>query len=393
MILHVDMDAFYASVEERERPELRGQPIVVGGTAEGRGVVAAANYVVRKFGVHSAMPTATALRLCPKAIVIRPRMELYAAVSQQIREIFNRYTPTVEPLAFDEAFLDVVGCEALFGSPAEIGRRIKADIRNELRLIASVGVAPNKFIAKLAGDVDKPDGFVVVEPDGVQAFLDPLPIGRLWGVGRAAQRRFEGLGIQTIGQLRHVPIELLKEHFGKIGEHVWRLSNGIDERHVVPDRDAKSISHETTFVTDVTDVDVLKSCLMALTEQVGRRLRRQGLSGRTVQIKVRYDNFDTITRSRSLGEATNTTNEIWKAAADMLAMKLPRRALSIRLIGVGVSNIGPDGLKQASLFDEDRELDRSIDRISDQIKDRFGTSAIHRGATMDWRGNDDNRRR
>lgn len=394
MILHVDMDAFYASVEERERPELRGKPVIVGGTPDGRGVVAAANYVVRKFGVHSAMPTATALRLCPQAIVIRPRMELYATVSREIRAIFDRYSPTIEPLAFDEAFLDVDGCEALFGSAVEIGRKIKDDIQRELRLTASVGVAPNKFLAKLASDLEKPNGFVVVETDGVQAFLDPLPISRLWGVGKVAQRRFERLGIQTIGRLRQVPVELLTEHFGKIGEHVWRLSNGIDERQVVPDREAKSVSHETTFATDVTDMDVLKSCLMSLTEQVGWRLRRHELRGRTVQIKVRYDNFDTFTRSRSLTAPTHTTNEIWIAASEMLATKLPARSLSVRLIGVGVTNIDRAGLKQASLFAEEQEQDRSIDRVSDQIKDKFGTASIRRGTALGREdSSEENRRR
>lgn len=394
MILHVDMDAFYASVEERERPELRGKPVIVGGSPDGRGVVAAANYVVRKFGVHSAMPAATAMRLCPQAIVIRPRMELYATVSRQIREIFNRYSPTVEPLAFDEAFLDVDGCEALFGSPQEIGRKIKDDIQHELRLTASVGVAPNKFLAKLASDLEKPDGFVVVDPDHVQVFLDPLPISRLWGVGKAAQRRFERLGIQTVGRLRQVPVELLTQQFGRIGEHVWRLSHGIDERKVVPDREAKSISHETTFGTDITDMDVLKSCLMSLTEQVARRLRRHELRGRTVQIKVRYDNFDTFTRSRSLTEPTSTTNEIWAAASEMLQSKLPARQLRVRLIGVGVSNIDRVGLVQASLFAEEHEHDRAIDRVSDEIKDRFGTAAIRRGAGMgrDDSNQDDRRR-
>jgi nucleotidyltransferase/DNA polymerase involved in DNA repair len=236
LILHIDMDAFYASVEERDRPELAGQPVIVGGTPEGRGVVAAANYEVRKYGVHSAMPAATAKRLCPQAVFLRPRMDYYAEVSKQIRAIFGRYTPLVEPLSLDEAFLDVTGTEGLFGPPAELGRQIKREIRDELRLTASAGVARNKFLAKIASDLDKPDGFVVVEPGREQEFLDPLPIGRLWGVGRATGGKLEKLGVQTIGQLRQLSSELLTEQFGKHGGHLWQLAHCIDDRKVVPDR-------------------------------------------------------------------------------------------------------------------------------------------------------------
>ena len=248
MILHVDMDAFYASVEEREDPSLRGKPLIVGGSAEGRGVVAAANYAARKFGVHSAMPAARAKQLCPQAVFIKPRIDYYATVSRQIREIFESFTSQIEPLSLDEAFLDVSGSESLFGASAQIGRQIKQLIRERLQLVASVGVAPNKFLAKIASDLEKPDGFVIVEADQIQAFLDPLPVGRLWGVGKVTGRAFERLGIRTIGQLRQLSVESLDELFGTAGEHYWRLAHGIDDRRVTPDREAKSISNETTFV-------------------------------------------------------------------------------------------------------------------------------------------------
>lgn len=383
MILHVDMDAFYASVEERDRPELVGKPVIVGGTPAGRGVVAAANYVVRQFGVHSAMPAATAFRLCPQAIVLPPRLGYYAEISEQIREILFRYTPLVEPLSLDEAFIDVTGSEQLFGPSAEIGRKIKHEIRDKLRLVASVGVAPNKFLAKIASDLEKPDGFVIVESDGVQEFLDPLPVGRLWGVGRVTGRALEKLGVTTIGQVRRLPLELLQQHFGQTGEHLWQLAHGIDDRAVVPDREAKSISHETTFPVDLVDRNVLRGWLMDLTEQVGWRLRRHDLSGRTVHIKVRFGDFRTITRAKSLPAATNITREIWRTAADLLESCLSTGRPRVRLLGVGVSGFDGDHPIQKALFvDEDREKLAQLDQVADRIRERFGASALHRGSGL-----------
>jgi DNA polymerase-4 len=383
MILHVDMDAFYASVEERERPELVGKPLIVGGTPEGRGVVAAANYEVRKYGVYSAMPTATALRLCPQAIVLPPRLSYYAEVSEQIRAIFDRYTPLVEPLSLDEAFLDVTGSEALFGSSVSIGRAIKQAIRDTLRLTASVGVAPNKFLAKIASDLEKPDGFVVVDEGHVQEFLDPLPVGRLWGVGRVASKVFDGLGIKTIGDVRRIPVEILRQHFGQTGEHLWQLAHGVDERRVVPDRDAKSISHETTFATDIFDLSTLRAWIGELSEHVGWRLRRHRLRGRTVQIKVRYADFHTITRAESLAEPTNVTEDIRQTAARLLAERLPERRLLIRLLGVGVSNFENPEQVQGLLFDDEaHERQSRLDEASDKLRERFGADALRRGSVL-----------
>lgn len=383
MILHVDMDAFYASIEERERPELVGKPLIVGGTPDGRGVVAAANYEVRKYGVYSAMATATALRLCPHAIVVPPRLGFYAEISEQIREIFDSYTPLVEPLSLDEAFLDVTGSEPLFGPSVAIGRQIQRAIDKKLRLTASVGVAPNKFLAKIASDLEKPAGFVVVDAERIQAFLDPLPVGRLWGVGRVASQTFDRLGIMTIGDVRRSPEELLRRHFGQTGELLRQLAHGIDERRVVPDREAKSVSHETTFPADIDTLETLRAWVAELAEQVGWRMRRHRLRGRTVQIKLRYADFHTITRSETLADATNVTEEIRQTAARLLCERLPDRRLSVRLLGVGVSNFENPEQVQGLLFGDDaHERQGRLDRAADQLKERFGADALRRGSVL-----------
>ncbi len=380
MILHVDMDAFYASVEELDDPGLVGQPVVVGGTPDGRGVVAAANYAARRYGIHSAMPAARARRLCPHAVFIRSRMDRYVEVSRELRDIFARYTPLLEPLSLDEAFLDVTSSLRLFGDGQAIARRIKEEIRDELGLVASVGVAPNKFLAKLASDLDKPDGLVVVPTDAIEAFLEPLPVSRLWGVGKVSNRDLAEMGVYTIGDLRRLPEELLVSRFAKSAAHWARLARGIDDRRVVPDRDAKSISHETTFATDIGDAEVLRSWLLELTEQVATRLRRQGLRGKTVFIKVRYADFHTVTRSESLDAPSNVTRELYVTAARLLQAQLARSPRPVRLLGMGASGITSEELEQGQLFEtEDREQQRRIDTVVDSIKSRFGNRALRRG--------------
>ena len=380
MILHVDMDAFYASVEELDDPGLVGQPVVVGGTPDGRGVVAAANYAARRYGIHSAMPAARARRLCPHAVFIRSRMDRYVEVSRELRDIFARYTPLLEPLSLDEAFLDVTSSLRLFGDGQAIARRIKEEIRDELSLVASVGVAPNKFLAKLASDLDKPDGLVVVPTDAIEAFLEPLPVSRLWGVGKVSNRDLAEMGVYTIGDLRRLPEELLVSRFAKSAAHWARLARGIDDRRVVPDRDAKSISHETTFATDIGDAEVLRSWLLELTEQVATRLRRQGLRGKTVFIKVRYADFHTVTRSESLDAPSNVTRELYVTAARLLQAQLARSPRPVRLLGMGASGITSEELEQGQLFEtEDREQQRRIDTVVDSIKSRFGNRALRRG--------------
>lgn len=389
MILHVDMDAFYASVEERENPELRGKPLIVGGSPRGRGVVSAANYAARKFGVHSAMPTSKAVRLCPQATIVRPRMHLYAEISHEIREIFARYTPEIEPLSLDEAFLDVHGTQQLFGDAVEIGRRIKEEILSELQLVASVGVAPNKFLAKLASDLEKPDGFTIIAPDRIQDILDPLEISRIWGVGRVTQRKFEARGIKTFGQLRKLGNEKAQYLFGPVGEHFWRLSQGLDSRRVVSSRKAKSISHETTFAADVEDTEILLARLLELTEQVGYRLRRANRLGKTVNLKARYSDFHTVTRAQSLGVASNATDSLWKVARELFESSLPKtRKLNLRLIGMGVSNLQTNRPVQLGLFDDSVEQQEQaaaqsrLDAATDSVREKFGKLALQRGSVV-----------
>jgi len=385
-ILHVDMDAFYASVEIREQPGLAGRPVIVGGAPQRRGVVSAASYEARRFGVHSAMPTARALRLCPEAVLLPVRMALYAEVSHRIRDIFARFTPLVEPLSLDEAFLDVTGSQALFGTGADIGRAIKQAIREELQLVASVGVAPNKFVAKIASDLDKPGGFVEVRPDGVQAFLDPLPVGRVWGVGKATCAELERFGIRRIADLRAQPRDWLSERFGRFGERLYALAQGIDPRPVVPDSAAKSLSHETTFPVDVAEYPILRARLLDLTEQVACRLRRHGRVARSVQIKLRYADFRSITRSRTLPEPTDVTAEIWRATERLLQTALRGESRSVRLVGMGVHELldpVTEATAQPDLFAEpQRRRQREIDRLADAIQSRFGPEGIRRGGTL-----------
>ena len=379
MIIHIDMDAFYASVEERAQPELRGKPLVVGGAPSARGVVAAANYAAREFGIHSAMPSAAALRLCPSLLILPPRGALYAEVSAQIRAIFHRYTPLVEPLSLDEAFLDPTGSERLYGDAAQIGRAIKADIRAELALVASVGVAPNKFLAKLASDAGKPDGFVVIQEGGVRGFLDDLPVERIWGVGKAARAKLNRAGVRTVAQLRHCSAAWLRQEFGRAGERLWQLARGKDERRVTPESAVKSISHETTFVSNINDLSALQAATLDLTEGVCYRLREAELCGKTVTLKIRHDDFSTITRSRSLPAASDLTSEIWHTADALLRGELAGKKFAVRLIGVGVTNFtANENLQTDLLTNEEETKQKALDEIADGIKKRYGKRTVAR---------------
>jgi DNA polymerase-4 len=382
-ILHVDMDAFYASVEQRDEPALRGKPVIVGGV-KGRGVVCAASYEARKFGVKSAMPTATAKRLCPEGIFLPVRMQHYSQISRQIRAIFLAFTPLVEPLSLDEAFLDVRGCEGLFGSAAEIGRQIKTRVKAETGLVASVGVAPNKFLAKLASDHGKPDGFVVLPPEKVTEFLAPLPVGRIWGVGAKGEKRLHALGIRTIGQLAALPEKAVADHFGEVGHAMWQLARGQDDRPVVPDREAKSISTETTFSHDIGDRSVLRNCLLNLVDELATRMRHEGLRGRTVELKVRSSDFETRTRSQSLDEPTNLTQVLWQAALELFKRSVTDEVLPVRLLGVGAIRLTRDPLVQGQLFGQEvLQRQGALDTTIDAIREQFGAEAIHRGSQLE----------
>lgn len=386
-ILHVDLDAFYAAVEVREDPALAGRPLVVGADprgGRGRGVVAAASYEARAFGIHSAMPISQAYRRCPDAVYLRPRMRLYAAASARFMAILERYSDLIEPLSIDEAFLDVTGSRALFGDGAAIARRIKDAVRVEERLTASIGVAPSKFLAKIASDLRKPDGLVVVPADGVEAFLAELPVHRLWGAGPRAMQGFHQLGAATIGAVARLPLARLVETFGEsLGTHFHALARGDDPRPVVPDRRRRSVGHERTFLEDVRDRGMVRRALLELVEEVARRLRRAGLRGQVVHLKLRTADFTTLTRQETLPSPADTTEAIWPVAERLLA-KADDGVQSIRLVGVSLSVF--EGERQLPLFEAPGvERSRRVARAVDALVDRFGPDVVRRGATIERR--------
>ncbi|MGB7345977.1 MAG: DNA polymerase IV [Pirellulaceae bacterium] len=387
MILHIDMDAFYAAIEQRDQPELRGKPVVVGGSKTGRGVVSAASYEARKYGIHSAMPGRRAAQLCPDAIFVRGRIDHYAAVGRQVREIFHRYTPLVQPLSLDEAFLDVTGSQRLHGDGVTIGHAIKQAIQTELNLTASVGVAPLKFVAKIASDFDKPDGFVVVTADQVIDFLDPLPIKRLWGVGRVGQKRLEQIGLHYVGDIRKSDREGLIQRFGSWGDHLWKLANGIDPRSVVPDWTAKQISHERTFSSDMTDEELLQGVVSHLCEQVCHRLRHSNRRCKTVTLKYRREDFQTFNRSLTLSTATHSTAQIMDVAMELLQQMRQRQPRPVRLIGVSAGALTtPDQPQQMSLFEltDDNQSQKKVDSVVDQLAHQLGRDTVYRATSHNW---------
>jgi DNA polymerase-4 len=330
------------------------------------------------------MPAGQARRLCPHAIFIRPRIRFYASVSEQIQNIFRDYTPLIQPLSLDEAFLEVSGCERLLGDAVKIGREIQSRIKDELELPSSVGVAPNKFLAKLASDLEKPNGFVVIPEEKKLEILAPLSASRLWGVGKVAQKRLQDAGLKTIGQMRQLTKEQLVSMFGVWGETLYHLSRGEDDREVVPEHEAKSISHETTFHEDVTDKERLADVLLGLTEDTAARIRRRGFWGRTVTLKVRFHDFRRITRSVTLDRPTQHTLEIYHAAKSLLETKVIIPPKGVRLIGVGLSNLTTEPAVQGDLFGgTDDKRERKIDAVVDEIRKEFGRDSISRGGLSD----------
>jgi DNA polymerase IV len=384
-ILHVDMDAFYASIEQLDHPDYKGRPVIVGADpkgGQGRGVVAACSYEARKFGVHSALAISRAWKLCPKGVYVRPRMHRYVEVSHQIMGVFRRYTDLVEPLSIDEAFLDVTGSIALFGPAEQIARSIKKEIRECTGLTASIGLAPNKFLAKIASDIRKPDGFMVVEERNIETFLRDLPISRLWGVGPKTEQRLHELGFRTIGNLATAKRESLVQMLGSLGEHLFHLSRGHDERPVVSNWEPKSISSETTFDEDTADRELLLRTILELSDHVAERLRKDNYRARKVTLKLRYSSFATHTKQQSLERQVQTGEEI-AAVARALFAQFPLKQ-KIRLIGVAAGVLHREGAdpQQLALFREPGESKEKLSRTVDEIKEKFGADAVRRGSQL-----------
>jgi DNA polymerase-4 len=370
-ILHVDMDAFYASVEELDHPELRGKPVIVAGL-EPRGVVATASYAARKFGIHSGMPTASAKRLCPQGVFLPPRFERYEEVAQKIRQILSEYSPLVEPISLDEAFVDLTGTELLHGPAEEVAAAIHQRIPKETGLSCSVGLGPNKLVAKLASDLAKPGGLRIVRPEEVQSFLDPLPVEGLWGVGPKTAARLREKGIRTVRDLRGVPLGLLRGWFGpKGGEALWQLARGLDESPVVPVREAKSISREITYPKDLFDREKILSELRRLALLVVDRLRDEGVLAQTVQIKVRFSDFTTVTRQTKLPEPTDHPLMVADEAVGLFSRVEVPPGQGIRLLGVGLADVVPATFRPIPLFS-----DPNLGEVLYEVRRKFGPDSL-----------------
>ena len=381
-IIHLDMDAFYPAVEVLDNPELRGKPVIVGGSKE-RGVVSSASYEARRFGVHSAQPIATAMRLCPNGIFLPGRMHRYKEISNNILGIFGRFTPLVEPLSIDEAFLDVTGSKRLLGGAVEIAKEVKATVLSEIGLTVSAGVAPSKFIAKIASDMDKPDGLTVVPPDKVREFLDPLLIKKMWGVGKVTQKVLAQLNIHTFKDLRLYSRDILERKFGKHGARMHLLSMGMDERDVTPGHETKSVGHERTFMEDIKDLDAVRKALLGLATKVAHRMRREKVTGKTVSLKVKYYDFKQITRAATLPKLTNDGFEIYRAVCDLLK-KTEVGKRPVRLLGISLSQLSfVDAAGQLSLFNDDQSSQKrkELNMAMDAIVDKHGEKSV-RPATL-----------
>ncbi len=383
-IAHLDMDAFFAAIEQRDDPGLKGKPVVIGADPKGgrgRGVVSTCSYEARRYGIHSAMPISAAYRRCPHAMFLPVNMRKYSEVSQMMFDILDEFTPDIEPLSIDEAFLDITGSTALFGTPLETGTKIKERIKKELGLTASIGIAPNKMVAKIASAHAKPDGLLEITPDHLFSFLWPLPVSKMFGVGAQTEKILSMMGIKTIGDLAGMPVAALDEQLGVRGQYLWDLANGLDTRGVVPEEEARSVSHEHTFEEDTADRDRMNTVLSVLCEKISRRLRAEGLKGKTVTLKLRFGDFKTITRDLTLAQRTNFFDTIYSTSKSLLdASYDPGK--KYRLIGVRVSNFHQPYVRD-SLFEEvASQKTEKIHRAVDIIKEKFGEKGIIRGQSF-----------
>jgi nucleotidyltransferase/DNA polymerase involved in DNA repair len=387
--MHLDMDAFFAAVEQLHHPEWRNKPVIIGAdpqNGKGRGVVSTASYEARKYGIHSAMPIRRAWQLCPNGVYVKPNFNRYSEYSRRIFCILENYTPKIQKISVDEGFLDVSGHPEFKGQlpttdqVRQLAEKIKTEIFRQTRLTASVGAAESKSVAKIASDFQKPDGLTIVEPGTEIEFLDPLPVQRIWGVGKKTLISLQKLGIYTVADLRNYPLPLLEKKFGKMGVHLHRMANGLDEREV-QDRDpVKSVSHETTFFEDQTDRERLISTLLKLSEQVSSRLRKQRLRGKTVQLKLRYDDFATFTRARTLPQPTCLCREIFDVAVKLFEEFNNGRA--VRLVGVGISQLQSDADTQLTLWDEDKKRIEKLENLMDSLQERYGKNVITHAQTL-----------
>ncbi len=376
-ILHVDMDAFFAAIAELDDPTLKGKAVLIGGTGP-RAVVTTANYEARKFGCRSAMPMSQARRLCPHALVVKVPGARIRELSARVFEIMEAYSPLVEPVSVDEAFVDVTGSLRLLGPPEVIAGKLKAQVKAETGLTASVGVAPNKFLAKLASDMDKPDGLTIITPENLDKVLLPLPVERLWGVGPKLREKLEKHAIHYVHDLRRFSEERLTRLFGDSGARLYRLCRGLDDRPVVPDHEAKSIGQEQTFAQDVEDPDHVRAVMLEQAQQVGRRLRAKAMTAKTVTVKIRFGDFETITRSHTLDRPTDLTDDLFHAARALFDRWADVSFQPVRLIGVTASGLSQSA--QGELFaDASHERRRRVDAVTDSITAKFGKGAIRRG--------------
>jgi nucleotidyltransferase/DNA polymerase involved in DNA repair len=386
VIFHLDMDAFFAAIEELDEPEYRGKPLVVGADPKGgagRGVVSTANYEARKYGIHSALPISQAYKKCPHAIFVRGRYARYAEISGKMMAILKEFSPVVQQISIDEAFLDLTGATKLLGQPMEVAGKLKTRIKNETGLTASVGIASNKFIAKVASDLEKPDGLTICFPGNERAFLAPLPIRKLWGVGKKTAEKLAKIGLKTIDDIAKLPQDYLIKIFGKWGLHLWQLSNGIDTRPVDESSARKSISEETTFDVDVDDYEIVEKTLFRIADRLSRTMRRKELKGRTITLKLRWEGFETHTRSKTISDYVNDADTLRSIAVDQFR-KMAKENRRVRLVGIGISQLNNIGGEQMSLFgDSQAPRNEKLENLLSDLKAKFGESAVTRAALLE----------